>query len=375
MQELSARLGVGDAGRNTLTAQEALERARRRARLAASLAARFALDQLLVAGSLLEGGEPRRRLALPLLRPDLHPPGRGEPGDAAEEPAEEEGAEPLAPLVVHVLDCRLRRVICTLGDLLLDVIVRLDGPIAEDTDTYGRTRVGVGGQAANVAAWVVALGGRARFLGKRARDPAGRILAEELRRRGVELAGPEVETGTGTVVSLAMPDGARTMLSDRGVSTELAAGRARAGLARRLRVAARPGLQHRTLAAPRDSFGRGSAGAAGQLRPLVHRCHRGVRRGRLSRDLDGLGPQTVFANEAEAELVGDLEAPTVVIKRGGRGCVVVTSEGSTELASSETAVVDTTGAGDAFAAGFLLGGPELALDAAARCVAKMGAMP
>ena len=36
---------------------------------------------------------------------------------------------------------------------------------------------------------------------------------------------------------------------------------------------------------------------------------------------------------------------------------------------------DTTGAGDAFAAGFLLGGPELALDAAARCVAKMGAMP
>jgi sugar/nucleoside kinase (ribokinase family) len=38
-------------------------------------------------------------------------------------------------------------------------------------------------------------------------------------------------------------------------------------------------------------------------------------------------------------------------------------------------VVDTTGAGDAFAAGFLLGGAELALEAAARCVARMGAMP
>jgi sugar/nucleoside kinase (ribokinase family) len=37
--------------------------------------------------------------------------------------------------------------------------------------------------------------------------------------------------------------------------------------------------------------------------------------------------------------------------------------------------VDSTGAGDAFAAGFLVGGPELALDAAARCVAKMGATP
>jgi sugar/nucleoside kinase (ribokinase family) len=41
----------------------------------------------------------------------------------------------------------------------------------------------------------------------------------------------------------------------------------------------------------------------------------------------------------------------------------------------EAEAVDSTGAGDAFAAGFLLGGPDLALDAAARCVAKMGAMP
>ena len=112
--------------------------------------------------------------------------------------------------------------ICTLGDLLLDVIVRLDGPIAEDTDTYGRTRVGAGGQAANVAAWAVALGSRSRFLGKRAADPAGRILALELQERGVELAGPEVEAGTGRVVSVATPEGARTMLSDRGVSTDFA---------------------------------------------------------------------------------------------------------------------------------------------------------
>ena len=93
--------------------------------------------------------------------------------------------------------------ICTLGDLLLDVVVRLESPIAEDTDTYGRTRVGAGGQAANVAAWVAALDGRARFVGKRARDPVGRLLADELRDRGVEVRGPEVESGTGTVVSVA----------------------------------------------------------------------------------------------------------------------------------------------------------------------------
>ena len=88
-----------------------------------------------------------------------------------------------------------------------------------------------------------------------------------------------------------------------------------------------------------------------------------------------LRPQVVFANEAEAELVGAIDAPTVVIKRGARGCVVITAEGSVELASGEVATVDTTGAGDAFAAGFLVGGADVALDTAARCVAKMGAMP
>jgi sugar/nucleoside kinase (ribokinase family) len=83
----------------------------------------------------------------------------------------------------------------------------------------------------------------------------------------------------------------------------------------------------------------------------------------------------VFANETEAELVGAIDASTLVIKRGARGCVVITAEGSFELASGEVAAVDTTGAGDAFAAGFLVGGPDVALDTAARCVAKMGAMP
>src|SRR6266550_3376842 len=102
------------------------------------------------------------------------------------------------------------QMICALGDLLLDVIVRLEGPIAEDTDTYGRTRVGAGGQAANVAAWVAALGGRARFIGKRAGDPAGLLIAKELRQQGVEVVGPKVDSGTGTVVSIATPDGRRT---------------------------------------------------------------------------------------------------------------------------------------------------------------------
>src|SRR2546422_4092022 len=71
-------------------------------------------------------------------------------------------------------DCRFRGVrICSLGDLLLDVIVRLAEPIVPGADATATTRAGAGGQAANVAAWAVELGAEARFVGKRGADAAG----------------------------------------------------------------------------------------------------------------------------------------------------------------------------------------------------------
>ena len=246
--------------------------------------------------------------------------------------------------------------ICTLGDLLLDVVVRLDGPIAEDTDTYGRTRVGPGGQAANVAAWTAALGGRARFIGKRAEDAAGIMLADELRRRGVELAGPVEEAGTGTVVSVATPDGKRTMLTDRGIAPGFAPDELDASWLEGcewLHIAgyslARPPIREASL-------------AAGSVYEVEYRF----------RELLGhIRPEVVFANEEEAALVGEIETETLVVKRGAGGIVV----SGAEYEAKPAEVVDTTGAGDALAAGFLLGGPDLGLDAAARCVATIGAFP
>jgi ribokinase len=266
------------------------------------------------------------------------------------------------------------QMICTLGDLLLDVIVRLDGPIAQDTDTYGTTRVGAGGQAANVAAWVAALGGAARFVGKRALDPAGRLVAEELEGRGVELAGPFVESGTGTVVSIATPDGQRTMLSDRGIAPELAPEEldpawladcerlhlpAYSLVATPIRDAALAAAAH----APRVSVDLSSTAA---LELVGVEGLRG-----LVAELD---PDVVFANKAEADLAGTLDVRTLVLKLGARGCVVRSGGEEREYPALPAEVVDTTGAGDALAAGFLLGGPELGLEAAARCVAKLGAM-
>lgn len=255
------------------------------------------------------------------------------------------------------------------------MIVRLDGPIALDTDAYGRTYVGAGGQAANVAAWVAGLGGEGRFLGKRAGDAAGRLAAGELRARGAFVLGPEAPDGTGTVVSIATPDGRRTMLSDRGVAPEFAPHELDAAWLGGCDVLHVPAYSLareplvETVFAAAASVGRVTVDASSTA------VLTSLGRARFRELVAELSPETVFANEGEAALVEPIDAPRVVVKRGARGCVVRTHGSEHAYPALPADVLDTTGAGDAFAAGFLLGGPTLALEAAARCVAKMGAMP
>ena len=108
-----------------------------------------------------------------------------------------------------------------LGDLVLDVIVRLEQPLATGADATSRIVLRPGGQAANVAAWIAALGGSSHFVGKRGADDAGMIAASRLRDLGVGLLGPVEPTGNGVIVALVDPSGERTMCPDRGVAVEL----------------------------------------------------------------------------------------------------------------------------------------------------------
>jgi sugar/nucleoside kinase (ribokinase family) len=261
-------------------------------------------------------------------------------------------------------------VICTLGDMLLDVVVRLDGPIVEDTDSYGRTRAGAGGQASNVAAWVVALGGRARFIGKRASDPAGRLVAEQVGALGVELVGPVVEEGTGTVVSIATPDGRRTMLTDRGVSPQLTADEVDPAWVDGCEWLHVPGYSLARTPIREAALAAAARAARVSLDVSSTAAVEEVGVDRFRELVDELRPEVVFANEDEAAQVGRLDG-LVVEKLGSRG---FRADGR-EHSARHARVVDSTGAGDAFAAGYLLGGPELALEAAARCVERMGALP
>jgi len=93
--------------------------------------------------------------------------------------------------------------ICALGDLLLDVIVRVAEPIVPGADAVATTRTGAGGQAANVAAWAVALGASGRFVGKRGCDAAAGLVAAELEERGVEVRGPVADGSNGIEIGRA----------------------------------------------------------------------------------------------------------------------------------------------------------------------------
>jgi len=268
--------------------------------------------------------------------------------------------------------------IATLGDALLDVIVRLDEPLARGADAAASTNTGAGGQAANVAAWTTALNGQARCIASCGEDAAGGIVAADLKRRGVELVGPAAGR-TGVVVSLVGPDGERTMASDRGAAPELApADLDPAWFACDcLHISG-----YALLESPIDTAAVRAAGLARASGAQVSVDLSAWTRIRaygpaaFRERLEQLAPDVIFANEPEWEIVGAAYglARTAVVKRGARGMVVL-GEKEVELPAVGGEVVDATGAGDALAAGFLVGGPELAVEAAARCVAKLGAMP
>jgi len=271
------------------------------------------------------------------------------------------------------------RVVC-LGDLLLDVVVRLDEPLTPGADAVAVTRAGAGGQAANVAAWAADLGADARFVCKRADDAAGRLVDEEIRARGVELVGPVVGGRNGVVVSIVGADGDRTMASDRGVAPDLAPEELDPGWFADANVLHLSGYS--LMRTPIDEAAlRGAelARAAGARISVDLSAWTRIRAfgAKAFRErVESLAPDFVFANEPEWEIVGGAYAlaRTAVVKRGARGIKVVGEE-EAELPPVPGDVVDATGAGDALAAGFLVGGPQLALEAAARCVAKLGTMP
>lgn len=259
------------------------------------------------------------------------------------------------------------RPILVIGDVIDDIIVVPAGPIRHETDTLSTIVSTQGGSAANVAAWLGSLGAAVRFVGRVGAGDGPRHRAS-LEAFGVEaLIDEDPVLATGRIIVIVDGD-RRSFLTDGGAARSLSpavlddeqlgaasalhlTGHSMLDAWRRVDTAA---LVPRAKAAGLDVTVDPSS--AGFLRDIGAQTF-----------LDTIaGTDVLLPNRAEAEaLTGEddprlaaealLEiVPAVVITLGGEGVFVAErGERGVHLPAPRVRVVDPTGAGDAFAAGFL----------------------
>lgn len=255
---------------------------------------------------------------------------------------------------------------------MLDVVLAPAGPLEIGSDVPGRVSLVQGGSAANTARWLARLGARPSLICAVGRDPAGRALVDAVREDGVvsrvtRVAGER----TGRIGVLVGPGGERSFVADRGAADGLAPGDLRAAWFASADALHLPAYS--LLGEPLGLAGRRAvtlAREAGSLvsvdlasiAPLLANGRRAARA-----LIESVAPDLLFATAAEAEaLLGrravdgllDL-APAAVIKRGAKGATVLDREDGQrlrfEVATAHVVTTDSTGAGDAFDAGFLVG--------------------
>lgn len=274
-----------------------------------------------------------------------------------------------------------------LGDLVLDVVLVPAVEIESATDVPGRVEIRQGGSAANVARWLARLGLRTQLVCSIGRDGAGRSLVAQLQRDGVAVRATRV-TGqrTGRIGVLVAPGGERSFVQDRRAALLLRPEDLRPDWFERLDLLhlpvysllgdplGRAGLRAVELARGRGALVSTDLASVGPLLGGGRRAAREL--------IARVAPDLIFATEREAEaLLGRYDAdrllefaPVVVIKRGPRGARVVARDGAAaagspaatdvegvvpplrfDVATTPVPASDTTGAGDAFDAGFIAG--------------------
>jgi sugar/nucleoside kinase (ribokinase family) len=262
--------------------------------------------------------------------------------------------------------------IVVLGDLMVDVVLAPDRPLETGTDVPGRVALVQGGSAANTARWLARLGARATLISAVGRDPEGRALVDLVRGDGVTSRVTRIAGGrTGRVGVLVAPGGERSFVADRGAADALEPGDLQPSwfasadalhlpayslLTEPLGAAAR-----RAVTLARDATAAVSVDLASTGPLLAHG------RAAAREVIATTAPDFLFATAGEAEALlggGGLEgllelAPMAVVKRGSKGATVLARSGDErvrlEVATTPLHAADTTGAGDAFDAGFLVG--------------------
>ena len=268
-------------------------------------------------------------------------------------------------------------------------------------DTMGPAVEISGGSVANTMVGIASFGGRSAFIGKVAKDEFGGIFAHDIRAAGVTFTTPPDETGEPTARSLILvtPDGERTMNTFLGVSPLLNQGEVDAKLIEAGSILYLEGyLFDRPEAKAAFRQAANIAVKAGRQVALSLSDSFCVERHRAE-FLEFIRGQVdiLIANESEITALYQtknfddaarrvrVDAKLVVVTRSDKGSVVFADTKATTIAPQPVrAVVDTTGAGDLYAAGFLFGlsaGKSLEICgrlgslAASEAISHMGARP
>lgn len=259
------------------------------------------------------------------------------------------------------------RVVC-LGDVMLDVLAVLPGPLQHASDTPAPVTLGHGGSAANTAAWLAFCGVPSYFAGRVGDDAFGREAVRALLDQGVfPLVSTDPDAATGVCIVLVSPGGERTMIPSSGANVTIR----RADLGPDLlggtdhlhlsgysllnegsREAALYALERAASVGASVSV---DAASAGPIRSVggaafLDWLPEGTLLLANADEVRALSPQQ--ANDAALDhLVA--RGLTVVLKQGGAGAVVARGAARVTVPAIPVTAVDTTGAGDAFAAGVL----------------------
>jgi len=263
---------------------------------------------------------------------------------------------------------------CTvIGDAMIDVVLPLTDvqditSLAEGGVTNTKRRLFAGG-AANIAYYVKKLGGSSTFIGRVGDDHFGKLFLDDLKRNRIT-ANVTIDTGanTGMVFALVFPNGQRFFIDDRGANTNLKFEGVNLNLVKRSRFLCFLGFSYqdegfmdcieKVLDDAPDNvvvvFNPGAPNLATKYRKTftdVIREHIDVL------ILNEAEARNLTQCDSEKEMINSLLAITytVALTKGEQGSIIATRDEMHEIKTATVKPLDTTGAGDAYAAGLIYG--------------------
>ncbi len=273
--------------------------------------------------------------------------------------------------------------LAALGDLVEDVVVELGGPVNVASDTPARITRRRGGSAANTAITAARLCGTSRFLGQVGEDAIGTALLATMAADRVDVTHARRGGDTGTIVALVDHHGERSMLTDRRACVDL--DRPEPNWLDDVDVLHVPlyslAVEPVATTATTVIGWAHERGIAVSVDVSSTSVMAELGRSAVRSLLAELRPSVLLANADEAaflEIDGAVAGSVTVVKRGPEAAVVYRDGRPPVLvpAIAIDEVPDTTGAGDAFAAGFLTdprwrGDPEPAVSSGHRAAARL----